>query len=44
MLTCEDVTDCLADLVAGDPRAVARCADHLAGCDQFRSRVAGGLE
>jgi hypothetical protein len=36
MTTCDDVTDCLAELAAGDPAAIDRCADHLAGCDACR--------
>jgi tetratricopeptide (TPR) repeat protein/Mg-chelatase subunit ChlD len=33
---CEIVTDDLADLVAGDSAAIARHAEHLAGCDDCR--------
>src|SRR5262245_25519013 len=33
---CDEVSDELAELVAGDPDAIARHADHLAGCDDCR--------
>ena len=33
---CELVSDELAELVAGDSAAIARHADHLAGCDDCR--------
>ncbi|MCW5807755.1 MAG: FecR domain-containing protein, partial [Deltaproteobacteria bacterium] len=33
---CTQVHDDLADLVAGDPGAIDRHADHLAGCDDCR--------
>ena len=34
--SCEDVTNDLSDLVAGDRDAIARHADHLASCDTCR--------
>ncbi|MGN6110252.1 MAG: hypothetical protein ACTHU0_34430, partial [Kofleriaceae bacterium] len=33
---CDSVADELAELVAGDPDAIDRHADHLAGCDDCR--------
>ncbi len=36
MSSCNDVTDDLADLVAGDRLAIERHAEHLASCDACR--------
>lgn len=36
MSTCNEVHDELADIVAGDPAAIARHAEHLASCDDCR--------
>src|SRR5215468_6340672 len=34
--TCDQVTAELSELVDGDPAAIARCAEHLAGCEACR--------
>ena len=34
--SCEQLADDLAGIVDGDPHAIARHADHLAGCDACR--------
>ncbi|HEX3481000.1 MAG TPA: VIT domain-containing protein [Kofleriaceae bacterium] len=34
--TCDQVTAELSELVDGDPAAIARCAEHLAGCASCR--------
>jgi len=36
MTPCDHVTDELAELIAGDRAAIARHAEHLAGCDACR--------
>jgi len=35
---CEHITDDLADLVANDPAAIEKHADHIADCDTCRDR------